>query len=673
MGVRTLDIVDLIRPDNMAQALTHLFWQWEVFRNVWVSEKRELRNYLFAIDTLQTTNAQLPWKNSTRIPKLTQIRDNLHANYMASLFPNDRPITWEGDDDEAEEKQKRQIIEAYMENKMRLGKFTTEISKCVLDYIDWGNCFAMTEFVDEKVTDPETGEIIQGFVGPRIRRISPLDIVFNPTAATFEEAPKIIRSVKTLGSIHADIQDHPELGYMQEVFDMVLENRQKFNGYSISDFAKTEAYQFDGFSSFYHYFTSSYVEILDFYGDFYDVHEKKLYKNYCITVVDRAKIIRKVPNPSWLGNGGIRHCGWRQRPDNLYAMGPLDNLVGMQYRIDHLENAKADAFDLIIHPVINVSGYVEDFEYGPGERIYSGEEGKVEFIHPDVTMLNADTQIALYENKMEEMAGSPKQAMGFRTPGEKTAYEVQVLENGANKIFLNKTAFLEENFMEPLLNDMLESGRRNMGISDTVRVLDDQYGAVQFMKITKEDIACAGRIRPVGARHYSRNANIVQNLTQLMNSAIGRDPGVIAHISGKRMAHLMEELLGLQRFKLVQDNIRVAEDLETQEAAQAAQQILLEKQNEAQQSGQAVQNGQPTGQPNQGQGEVGSGGQPKGLVGQIGPQAANGPVEQELRPAQGRGSGEPNPNMLATLSPRTRIGAIPQGATLGASNSVRAK
>lgn len=670
MGVRTLDIVDLIRPDNMAQALVHTFWEFEVYRNVWVSEKRELRNYLFAIDTLQTTNSQLPWKNSTRIPKLTQIRDNLHANYMASLFPNDRPIVWEGDDDESEEHMKRLVIESYMENKMRLGKFTTEVSKCVLDYIDWGNCFAMTEFVNETVTDPTTGEVIQGFVGPKLRRISPLDIVFNPTANSFEESPKIIRTVKTLGSIHADIQDHPEQGYLKDVFDLVLENRQKFNGYSIGDFAKTEAYQFDGFSSFYHYFTSSYVELLDFYGDFYDVHEKKLYKNYCITIVDRSHILRKVPNPSWLGTAGIRHCGWRQRPDNLYGMGPLDNLVGMQYRIDHLENAKADAFDLILHPVIKVKGYVEDFDYGPQERIYVGEEGDVEFMRPDVTMLNADTQIALYENKMEEMAGSPKQAMGFRTPGEKTAYEVQVLENGANKIFLNKTAYLEENFMEPALNDMLESARRNMGISDTIRVMDDQYGAVQFMKVTKEDIASAGRIRPVGARHFSRNANIIQNLTQFANSAIGRDPSVLAHVSGKRMAHLMEELLGLQRFKLVQDNIRVAEDLETQEATQAAQQILQSKQNETQAAHADAQAGV---EPNQGGGQVGPGSEPKGVVGQMGPTAANGPVQNELRPAQGRGSGEPTPNMLATLSPRTQIGAVPRGATTNAANSVKAR
>jgi hypothetical protein len=41
-------------------------------------------------------------------------------------------------------------------------------------------------------------------------------------------------------------------------------------------------------------------------------------------------------------------------------MGPLDNLVGMQYRIDHLENLKADVFDLIAFPPLKIKGYVED-------------------------------------------------------------------------------------------------------------------------------------------------------------------------------------------------------------------------------------------------------------------------------------------------------------------------
>jgi hypothetical protein len=573
---RTIDIQDVVKPDLLAVHITNRYQEWENMRQMWLSEKEELRNYIFATDTSSTSVSHLPWKNSVHIPKLCQIRDNLHANYMAALFPTDRAIRWEGDDENSEAKDKRLAIEAYMENKMRLGGIRTEVSKCVYDFIDYGNAFAMTEFVSESTTDA-TGEVIPGYVGPKLRRISPLDIVFNPAAATWADTPKILRSLKTLGSLKADMQDHPEMGYYQEIFNLIEARRQQFQGVSATDVKKSNAFAVDGFSSYLEYLQSGYVEILDFYGDVYDNETGEFYKNYMISVVDRAHIIRKQAQPSWLGTSNIFHVGWRLRPDNLYAAGPLDNLVGMQYRIDHLENAKSDAFDLIIHPVIKVKGFVEDFDYGPGERIFVSEEGDVEFMHPDTTFLAADTQIQYYEQKMEEMAGAPKQAMGFRTPGEKTAYEVQVLENGSQRIFLNKTSYFEEMFFEPALNSMLEIGRRNLGTSDLLRVVDDQYGATSFMTVTKEDIVARGKIRPVGARHFARNANIVQNLTQLAGSAIGQDPAINAHISGKKMAELLQDLLGLERYDLVQDNIRVIEQTETQKLVQSAQQMIMEQ------------------------------------------------------------------------------------------------
>lgn len=576
-GARTLDLDQIIRPDNLGTFIANKWQEWETLRQPWLDQKSEIRDYIFATDTSSTSTSSLPWKNSTHVPKLCQIRDNLHANYMAALFPTDAPIKWEGDDEAAETKTKRQTIEQYMANKMRMGGFRTEVSKLVLDYIDYGNVFAMTEFVSEQIEDPETGEKTPGFVGPKVVRISPLDIVFNPTSMSFDQSPKIIRSLKTLGGLRADMADHPEWGYLEEVFKDVVTYRHQLSGMSRGDFKKGRAFQIDGFADYLNYFQSDYVELLDFYGDYYDPDEDKLYKNYIITVVDRCRVIRKIPNPSWLGTTGIYHCGWRGRPDNLYAMGPLDNLVGMQYRIDHLENAKADAFDLIVHPVMKVKGYVEDFDYGPGERIFTGDEGDVEFMSPDVTMLNADTQIAMYEMKMEEMAGAPKQAMGFRTPGEKTAYEVQVLENGANRVFLNKSSYFEEQFLERLLNDMLEVSRRNMGISDVIRVVDDQFGVVEFMKITKEDLAAKGKIRPIGARHFARDANMIQNLTQFYASGIAQDPSVMTHISGKKVAELIQELLHLEKYDLVQENIRVAEQLETQQLVESGQQIIGEQ------------------------------------------------------------------------------------------------
>jgi len=116
-------------------------------------------------------------------------------------------------------------------------------------------------------------------------------------------------------------------------------------------------------------------------------------------------------------------------------MGPLDNLVGMQYRIDHLENMKADIWDLTRYPIFKIKGYVEDFDWSPGERIICGDDGDVDLVSPDVQVLNFNTEISILEAKMEEMAGAPKEAMGFRTPGEKTKYEVQRIENAASRIF----------------------------------------------------------------------------------------------------------------------------------------------------------------------------------------------------------------------------------------------
>ncbi|WP_038356641.1 hypothetical protein, partial [Vibrio cholerae] len=111
----------------------------------WLAQKAELRNYVFATDTTTTTNSTLPWKNKTTLPKLCQIRDNLHSNYISALFPNERWLKWEGKTlkDEA----KRDAIQQYMDNKVKESDFRVIMSQLLLDYIDYGNCFATVEYV----------------------------------------------------------------------------------------------------------------------------------------------------------------------------------------------------------------------------------------------------------------------------------------------------------------------------------------------------------------------------------------------------------------------------------------------------------------------------------------------------------------------------------------------
>lgn len=569
------EINALMNRHNLATSIAQMWDNYNMNRRTWLDEKQELRNYIFATDTTKTTNASLPWKNKTTLPKLCQIRDNLHANYMSALFPNDNWMKWEGYAKDDATKQKRQAIESYLSNKVREGNFRTEISKLLYDYIDYGNAFYDTIWVkEEHITDD--GEVVPGYVGPKLMRLSPMDVVFNPLASTFEDSFKITRSIKTMGEIMVELDNRPELGYNVKILEEASNLRKNLGAYSPEDLNKAMAFQIDGFGQIADYFQSEYVEILEFEGSIHDSQSNTLLKNVIITVIDRSFVVRTVPLPSWTGKSTKGHVSWRQRPDNLYGMGPLDNLVGMQYRIDHLENLKADAMDLAVHPPLAITGNVEEFTWQPGAEIYIGEGGSINELGKSLQgVMAANNEISILEQKMEEMAGAPKQAMGIRTPGEKTAFEVQTLEMAASRIFQNKITHFEINLVEPALNRMLELARRNMDGMDMVRVMDDDLGVVSFLEITKEDITASGKLRPMGARHFASQATMMQNVIGLVNSPLWADPGVRSHFSGKNMAKLAEEMLGLERFSIFQDNVAVFESLETAQFQSQAQEELM--------------------------------------------------------------------------------------------------
>jgi hypothetical protein len=390
MAGETIELQHMLGPDHMAVEIATRWQTWSNLRQSKLEEWKELRNYLYATDTKTTKNAMLPWSNSTTTPKLTQIMDNLHANYFATLFPQQKWMRFEADTRDSNVKAKRDVIQAYMNNKVRQSKLVDTASDLLYDYIQYGNCFATVSWEDNYQVK-EAGDLVVNYVGPKVVRISPYDLCFNPTASSFEKAPKIIRSIKTLGEIRAMIENDPSNKHLEGVFTKMVNARAAVRG-ADSEY-KADGFIADGFSSIQEYYESDYVEILTFYGDFYDTAEGELHSDRIITVVDRAYVLANEENPSWLGSAPIFHAGWRPRPDNLYAMGPLDNLVGMQYRIDHLENLKADVFDQIAYPIMKIRGDVEDFDYKPGERIYVGEEGDVGYLAPDATALQADLQI----------------------------------------------------------------------------------------------------------------------------------------------------------------------------------------------------------------------------------------------------------------------------------------
>ena len=560
---------------NLVVEVSSLFQKWDDGRAEKKKEWEELRNFLYATDTTKTSNSKLPWSNKTTLPKLTQIMENLVANYEASLFPNQDWLKWEAGDPKSDIAEKKNIVTEYTKAKLREGDFRSIMRQFLYDWTIYGNAFATVEFVKETFEDPETEEEVTGFVGAKPKRISPYDIVFNPTAATFRDSPKIVRSIKTLGDLKLDAETKPEMAYSREVVEEIYKERANFSQLGKKEQnEKRKAFSMDGFGSLDDYYNSGVVEILEFVGDVYDAEEGELYKNRVATVVDRKHLLRFEKITTWNNEDYIKHIGWRPRPDNLWAMGPLDNLVGMQYRIDHLENLKSDIMDMIAYPIPIMKGDVEWDGWYPGAEAYVGEDGQLDILRVDSTALSYDNQINMIEAKMEQFAGAPREAMGIRTPGEKTAYEVQALQNAASRLFQSKITYFEETLLEPLVNQIFEVSRRNLDGTDVVRLIDDDFGVAEFLSITKEDLRTTGKFYPRGARHFAEKSMFVQEITQFLSSL---PPDITNHISGKVVAKQFAEYMNMDKIGAYQPNIRVLEQIEQQSLMQTGQQQLAEE------------------------------------------------------------------------------------------------
>jgi hypothetical protein len=566
----------MLGPNQLASQVAQSYLQWNSGRQVWLERIREISQYLYATSTQETTNRTAPWSHSTRIPKLTQIYDNLGANYAMSMFANREFFTFDPAEPDSATAAKAKAIISYLTTKHDSASFFKIMRELLDDWVRTGNCFCRVDYVCEQIEDPKTKELTTIYEGPKLTRISPYDIVFDHSASEFKNAPKIVRQLLTRGEFFRQIE---EVAGRDDYDPIEVERVKKFYsvlaGMSDVDINKYIQIQFDGFQGSSSFFRSGKVEVLEFMGDIYEPATGTLHKDCLITVVDRRFLLRSKKMSDYQGTGMIYHCGWRKRPDNLWAQGPLDQLVGMQYLLDHLENARADSFDQMLSPDRVHKGNVEIEQEGPVTNYYIDDaSGDVHNLAPDPTVLQADMQMKYKEAQMEAYAGAPQEAMGIRSPGEKTAFEVNALQNAASRLFMHKIMQFSEEFVEEIINGELEVSVRNLNMSDVAKVIDKDYGVTQFMQITKDDITAKGRLKARGAEHFARRAQLVQELGGL-ETQLKMDPKLAMHFPAQVRAETWAKALGYDgpSISLYQAFGQIAEDLQAHKMMIAAQSI----------------------------------------------------------------------------------------------------
>lgn len=547
--------------EEIAKLVTETWDRFNHERQAWLSRGLEARKYITAADTNATEVGTLPWKNKTTIPKLTQLVDGLESYYMAALMPADDWFVWEGRD--AASQEKANVIEEYMRTKLRMSGFRTEMKKIVRDWLMYGTCFAGVQWVRETTKSKATGDEIINYIGPRVYRISPVDCCIDPRASTFDHTPFFERSLVSLVDIIEHNGKTAGNKYDEAVINKLKEIRGGTTRQNFVDFYKEHGLNIDGFQSVEAYLDSNLVELVTYWGDVYVSSTGEVQKNRCITVADGSYVLRNDTNPAWSGKKPFAMATWRNLPDNLYGQSPVDNLVGMQYRCDHLENLKADTFDQIVHPVVVIYGDSgEEYQWRPGAKWYVPIDGKVDVLRPDASVLVCDNQIALYHAYMEQIAGVPREMMGFRTPGEKTAFEVNVLQQGADRQFIDKVNHFEETMVEPLLNLMFELIIRNLDITDIARTFNDDPKAQILVEVSREDVVADGNLRPLGSKHFAARNKRIQELQTLLELAKSGPIGM--HIDGVAAARMLSEELGWDKYGIIRPFAAVDEQIQAQ-------------------------------------------------------------------------------------------------------------
>lgn len=573
----TLEIYELQEPDALATAIANKFVSWDNSRDRWYSNAKETLQNLYATSTHDITNQCHDWDNSTHIPKLTQIRDMLITYYLDAMFSLPDYVDWEPYSKESVDFTTKNRLKSLIKQILHDSDFKPTIRQLVEDYVDYGNAFATAAPYNKMLGD----KIL--YSGPKAFRIDPMDIFFDPLASSFEQAPKIVRTVMTIGEL---MQSAEQFTQDENMFNKAVKKALKKRHYIYDTIASNnkdaivdDMCRIAGFDSWSTYYASDTVELLTFYGDLYDCETNKLHKGSRIVVMDRSYILLEEPITDYGFGCNIFKAGWRDRKDNLWSMSPLDNIKGMQYMVDFLENKRADVFNFISNPMVVTKGDAEMPEYlFPGCHIGLDVDAEIEFIKPDATALQADLYIQNYLNQMEEMAGMPKEAMGFRTPGEKTAFEISQLNTAASRVFNEKVRKFEMEVLEPLLTLMLRvfagDGSKTIQLKQVA-----ENGVVSFINLDMSTLNTEGRFVATGSSTYTEKAQIAQTLLQLSNTALYSDPLVSNWFDPKKVAQTLVYATGLDKVDgILKENARIDAELTMRSAAETATQMIEEQQ-----------------------------------------------------------------------------------------------
>lgn len=557
---------------QVASKIASMWHEWNGARSKALKTWEEIDRYIHATDTTALDGGN-NFTHTVMIPVVSEIHEDLQSIMYSTVFPHNDWLGWKPYDKDAASSMKRKKVLNYLKHIHLLNGFKETFRALIDDYIRYGQSFCEVVIVDERVPR-EDGTFSAGYVGARPRRISPYDIVFNPASPSFESTDKIVRSMLPIVDFKLWVDSLPDSDVNKGVLTDVLKRRVSGTT-TENNTRKSAQYYPDGFGSYDQYVSSGFIEVLSFRGNVFDETTLEVIPNRYIIIVDGNEVLLEQE----LKGQRIFKSSWKPRPDNLWSQGALDNVIGLNYMVNHRENSKNEAIDKFIHPDRLYQGDVEEVydEYTGVTKYLTTEGGGVTDLNPNTTILTYTNEIQIHLDMARRAARLPQQLSGFRSAGEKTAFEVQSLNDGAFRGFINKAEQFEQEFLEKIVTAEIEIARENF--VSVIQVSEkDPDGFTMFLEVTEEDLRSNGKLIPYGSRRFARLLQQQAGLQQLSQSQLGVT--IAPHINTYELAKVVEQVYGFEDFEFIGKFASIEEGLEAQQMQAMAQNSFVQEQSE---------------------------------------------------------------------------------------------
>lgn len=548
---------DLSEEINVINLITKKWDEWDGYRDPVLSRWKEIESYRYATDISDLPNVASSFTHTTHLPIVASIAQDLTAIMMQVVMPHTDYFTFEDSGLKPVARDVRLALIKYAKNRTSINGFRDVIKKLVDDLVNYGVCFSMSSYVAED----------KGYSGAKPSRISPYDIVFDPTCSDFDKSPKIIREIISLGELKRRADDGE---FDEEAVAQLLTTRSTYSPKTYSQ-EKDAQYTPRGFTTYRSYIESGTVEILWFYGDMFDAKNGERIESKVYAVSDSEFMLLEDDIKTRSGTPNIFRSAWQELPDNLWPMGPLENIIGINYQINHRENAKSEGLDRLIYPDRVHMGDVEEiFDEETGQVTYITDEGGgVQDIPINSQFLSFDLHIDRLNFAARQAARLPGDLVGFRSQGEKTLGEVSALTEGGMRGFIDKAAEFERTTLERHLKSVIELSYDNFEGVEKIKVVGDD-GLVETLELNKEDFEAEGSLIPMGARRFARKNQLLSSLTQLSATPLAQIAA--QHISGRKAGKMIEQLLEIEEHGLIEDFAQIKEQGEAQQMMNSIEQ-----------------------------------------------------------------------------------------------------